>query len=120
MNFLCDVHISFSLVRYLTSRNHSVIHVNHLPKKWFTPDNEISDYADSNNYVLITKDSDFRKSFLLKKTPKKMIRVVLGNISNEELIKIFIKHETTLTENLKREFCYIELSASDVLLIESV
>ncbi len=117
MNFLCDVHIPFQLVRYLSDRNHSVIHVNHLPGKWFTPDNEIALYADRNNCVLITKDSDFRKSFILNKTPKKLIRFILGNVSNKELITIFSKHETAILENLQKNCCYMEISANDLLVI---
>jgi predicted nuclease of predicted toxin-antitoxin system len=36
----------------------------------------------------VTKDADFRDNFFLKNSPKKLIKINLGNISNLELIKI--------------------------------
>src|SRR5258705_10438407 len=119
MKFLCDVHIPFQLVNFLSAKGHEVIHVNTLEKKWFTTDEEICVYADKNNFILITKDSDFRKSFILKKSPRRLIRITLGNTSNTELIKIFDKHFKTLSESLNKDVCYIELSAMDVLVIYS-
>ena len=57
--------------------------------KWNTTDENIAQYANQNNLTLITKDQDFRNSFLLKRTPKKLIKVNLGNIPNNELMSIF-------------------------------
>lgn len=88
MKFLCDVHISFKLVKFLNAKNHECVHINSILDKWFTKDNIIADYADENDFILITKDADFRDSFFLKNTPKKLVKINLGNISNLELIKI--------------------------------
>ncbi len=88
MRFLCDVHISYKIVNYLKANGHETLHVNTILKKWFTKDKEISDYADNNDFILITKDSDFRHSFFIKKSPKKLIKINLGNISNIDLIQI--------------------------------
>ena len=117
MKFLCDVHIPFQLVKYLISKNHLAMHVNQLSNKWFTPDSEIANYADKNDYVLITKDSDFRKSFILNKSPRKLIRFILGNTSNKELIAIFVRYESPILENLYKNCCYLEISATDLLVI---
>ncbi|WP_160110580.1 DUF5615 family PIN-like protein [Aequorivita lipolytica] len=57
-------------------------------RKWNTTDDEIIRYVDKNNLILITKDQDFRNSFLLNSKPKKLIKIDLGNISNENLLKI--------------------------------
>jgi predicted nuclease of predicted toxin-antitoxin system len=88
MKFICDVHISFKLVRHLKDKGHPAIHVNDILNKWYTKDKDISEYADKNDLILITKDADFKNSFLLHHTPKKLIKVNLGNISNEMLIKL--------------------------------
>jgi predicted nuclease of predicted toxin-antitoxin system len=88
MQFICDVHISFKVVKFLVSKGYSAIHVNDLPDKWYTKDDDISKYADANNLILITKDADFRNSYFIKKTPKKLIKVNLGNISNTTLVDI--------------------------------
>jgi predicted nuclease of predicted toxin-antitoxin system len=66
--------------------------------KWFTKDAVIAQFSDENNYVLITKDADFRNSFLVKNTPKKLIKINLGNISNTELISIFEKNLHKMAE----------------------
>ncbi|HCE58048.1 MAG TPA: hypothetical protein DER09_09545 [Prolixibacteraceae bacterium] len=36
MKFLCDVHISYSLVSQLKKLGFDTIHVNELPDKWFS------------------------------------------------------------------------------------
>lgn len=92
MQFLCDVHISFKLVNAITNLGFECIHINTILDKWFTKDTVIAQFADENNYVLITKDADFKNSFLVKNTPKKLIKINLGNISNTELISIFEKN----------------------------
>jgi predicted nuclease of predicted toxin-antitoxin system len=75
-------------VKFLESKGYNAFHVNSLPDKWYTKDNYISKYADLNDFILITKDADFRNSYFIKKTPKKLIKVNLGNISNAALIDI--------------------------------
>jgi predicted nuclease of predicted toxin-antitoxin system len=88
MKFLCDVHISYKVVNHLISLGYEAIHINEVLNKWYTKDNEICSFADVNNLIVITKDSDFRDSYFVKGTPKKLIKINLGNISNAELIKI--------------------------------
>jgi predicted nuclease of predicted toxin-antitoxin system len=92
MKFLCDVHISFKLAKAIRDLGHDCIHVNSILDKWYTKDEAIAKYSDENNYTLITKDADFRDSFFVKKTPKKLIKINLGNVSNEALIMIFEKN----------------------------
>jgi len=89
MKFLCDVHISYKIVKRLNSLGYESIHINDILEKCHTKDSDICDYADTNNLIVITKDSDFRDSFYIKKTPKKLIKINLGNITNQELIRIF-------------------------------
>jgi predicted nuclease of predicted toxin-antitoxin system len=88
MKFLCDVHISYKIVNHLILLGFECIHVNGILNKWNTSDRDICSYADSNDYTIITKDVDFRDSFLISNTPKKLIKINLGNISNIELIEI--------------------------------
>lgn len=89
MKFLCDVHISFKLAKQINTLGFECIHVNTILDKWFTTDAKIAAYTDDNDYILITKDFDFKNSFFINKTPKKLIKINLGNISNETLIAIF-------------------------------
>lgn len=84
-------------------------HVNHILNGFYTKDGDISRYVDQNSLILITKDSDFRNSHILVGSPKKMIKVNLGNISNDRLIDFFDAN----IQSIQR----IEME-SDVFLIE--
>lgn len=115
MNFLCDVHIPIKLSKFLQSKGHSARHVNQLPAKWHTNDSEICAIADQNQWIVITKDEDFRASFLLRRTPRKLIRVSLGNISNDALIELFSEHLALIGDIDKNQFFYLELGKINTL-----
>ena len=109
MKFLCDVHIAYRIVNFLQSKGHEATHVNRLPDKWFTSDNVISSYADLNGFVVISKDMDFKNSHFLNGTPNRLIRVQLGNISNDRLIEIFEKHLSDIEKYMVEPKCFIEI-----------
>lgn len=88
MKFLCDVHISYKVVRFLSDSGSESTHVNNILDKWKTKDRDICRYADANDLIVITKDADFRNSFYIQQTPKKLLKINLGNISNHKLIEI--------------------------------
>lgn len=92
MRFLCDVHIALQLSKRLEYLGYHSQHVNNILDKWHAQDNEIATYIDANDGILITKDQDFRNSYLLNRKPNKLIKINLGNISNTELLQIFEMH----------------------------
>jgi predicted nuclease of predicted toxin-antitoxin system len=112
MKFICDVHISYKLVKFLNDAGHEAIHVNQILDKWFSSDQGIAKYADSNAYIVISKDSDFRDSYFISKSPHKIIRICLGNISNQRLIELFAKNMENLEQELSKEFVYLEIHDS--------
>jgi predicted nuclease of predicted toxin-antitoxin system len=87
MKFLCDVHISYKIVNFLFKSGYEAIHVNQILDRWNTKDKDICEYADGNDLIVITKDYDFRDSYFINGSPKKLIKINLGNISTIELIK---------------------------------
>ena len=89
MKFLCDVHIPIKLSKFIDENGFTSIHVNNILERWNTKDEDIMKYADENDLILISKDSDFKSSFFINKSPKKLIKINLGNISNNELLDIF-------------------------------
>lgn len=109
MKFLCDVHISYKVCKSLEQSGHQAIHVNTILDKWFTEDSAICEYADQNDYIVITKDEDFRATFLLKKKPKKLIRIILGNISNQDLIKTLLACLSTIEKLNTGEYLFMEI-----------
>lgn len=109
MNFLCDVHIPIKLAKFLESKGHFARHVNQLPAKWHTSDAEICASADQNQWIVITKDEDFRASFLLRRTPRKLIHISLGNISNDALINLISGHLDLIEDVDKNQYFFLEL-----------
>lgn len=119
MKFLCDVHISYKITNHLKSLGFETIHVNEILNKWYTKDKDICNYADSNDLIVITKDSDFRDSFFVKNTPKKLIKINLGNISNKELIDIFSNNLEAIKNISTKSNFLIEIDKNDVKLLNS-
>jgi predicted nuclease of predicted toxin-antitoxin system len=74
IKIVCDVHISFKIVRFLESKNVKAVHVNDILDGDITKDNKIAEFVDENNYILMTKDADFQNSHFLNKSPKKLIQ----------------------------------------------
>jgi predicted nuclease of predicted toxin-antitoxin system len=109
MKALCDVHISYKLVRFLKEKGIETMHVNEMPDKWFTKDADISRYADTEGYTVITKDVDFKNSHFIRNTPLRLIRIALGNISNKDLIAIFEAHLDIFIQNCTKPKCYVEV-----------
>ncbi len=73
MDFLIDVHLPISLSKFLSRQpNCTSVHVNQILQKWHSQlDVEICRHADKNDMIVITKDSDFKNSHFINKTPKK-------------------------------------------------
>jgi predicted nuclease of predicted toxin-antitoxin system len=119
MKFLCDVHISYKIVRYLESLGYQAIHINEILEKSGTKDSDICNYADQNDMIVMTKDADFRDSYFIKQTPKKLIKINLGNISNNELLLIIKNNIKSLEKLNTKLFFLIEIGKNDVNIIHS-
>lgn len=118
MKFICDVHIPIRLSKFLATQGTESWHMNQLLDGSNTSDLVICDYADQNDCIVITKDSDFRDSYLLRKTPRKLIRVCLGNLSNESLVKMIAELLPRLEKLNQEVHFYLEIRANQVLLFD--
>ena len=58
MNFLIDANLPRRLVRIFQERGHDAVHTLDLPEGSATADAALLDYAEKNNCVVTTKDSD--------------------------------------------------------------
>ena len=114
MKFLCDVHISFKLVRHLRSLGYDVFHVNEILDTWYSSDSMISKFADDNDLIVITKDSDFRNSFYIKNSPKKLIKINLGNISNDLLIQVITDNLDHLNKLNNNQVFIVEVDKTSI------
>lgn len=121
MKFLCDVHISIRIAKSLEELDFKCEHVNRILEKWNTSDDDIIRYVDRNDLILITKDQDFRNSFLLNSTPRKLIKIDLGNLSNENLLKRIFELLPKISEASKRNNCFmieVSLESSSIIIKE--
>ena len=118
MKILCDVHISYKIVRFFKNKGIEAIHVNELPDKWFTKDAVISRLADADGFTVISKDVDFKNSHFVQNTPLRLIRVALGNISNAELLTIFDTHFELIQTTCDEPKCFIEIFDSHINVIK--
>ncbi len=89
----------------MISRGHMAEHV----ADALTPniqDSEIVKYANANDAVVVTKDSDF----LTLAPPPPLILVTTGNISNQALLGLFERRFGAVLEALSRGRAVIEIS----------
>lgn len=119
MKVLCDVHIARKVVRFLESAGIEAIHVNDILDSWYTKDNAIARFANEHDYVVLSKDADFRNSHLLNSEPKKLLKVNLGNLSTFKLISILKEHLGMLETKFEQEKCLIEINPDSILIIEN-
>lgn len=108
MKFLCDVHISYKLVNYLRGKGCEAYHVNQLFGDPFTKDSVICKHADDNDLIVVTKDADFKEFRLLKRTPRKLIKLNTGNSSTKQLLFLFEKNWDVLLQVVEQEAFLIE------------
>ena len=119
MDFLIDVHLPIILSKLLnTQKGCSSTHINQVLQKWYTSDSDICKYADENSMVVITKDTDFKNSHFINKTPKKIIRIALGNISNSELITLIINYLPFILPLDTKDIFYIEVNRDQITIID--
>lgn len=85
MNFLVDAQLPRPMTEWLAAAGGDAIHTLDLPDANRTTDEQIIDLADREQRVVVTKDSDFVDSHLLRGRPPKLLLISTGNISNRDL-----------------------------------
>jgi|ERR1051326_1962542 predicted nuclease of predicted toxin-antitoxin system len=108
MKFLVDAQLPRRLARRLRDAGHEAIHTLDLPSGNRTTDAAINELSARETFVVVTKDSDFVNSFLLRREPHKLLLVSTGNISNAELEALFLSNLEKIAEGFG-SFDFIEL-----------
>ncbi len=116
--FLCDVHLPIKLCKFLASQGYEATHVNQILSKSATPDRLIAQYPDQHDFIVITKDAAFRNSYFLQKTPRKLIRLCLGNLSNTELLGLVETHLPAIERLNDTGSFYLEVSREAVIVFD--
>lgn len=87
MKFLVDAQLPKRLANWLNEAGQDALHTLDLPRKNLTTDSEIIDRAQQDGRIVVTKDADFVRSFLLTGEPQ-LLLISTGNMSNAALGKI--------------------------------
>lgn len=85
MRFLVDAQLPRRVTRWLTEKGHEARHTLDLPLGNRTPDADIIAFAAREQYIVVTKDEDFVRSFLLRGEPPGLLLIATGNIANADL-----------------------------------
>lgn len=114
MKFLVDAQLPGKMTAWFITAGCDAIHTLDLPNANRTADNQICDLADQEQRVVVTKDSDFVDSHLIKGSPAKLLLVATGNITNLELEAL----TASVIPDLIREFqtySFLELGRNGIV-----
>ena len=101
MKFLLDAHLPPGLCGLLQAAGHNARHTRQLPARNLTTDKAINTLSTREKLVVISKDTDFYYSHLLRQEPYKLVMVRTGNISIRELKELFARNLPLIEKALK-------------------
>ncbi len=114
MRFIVDAQLPSKLCEILHSIGCEAIHVDALPNGDETPDRDIADHADMHGLVVLTKDTDFYHSHMIRKRPLRLFLITTGNMGNRALFDRLRANAITIRTLL--EHCsFIELTNEGVI-----
>ena len=114
MKFLVDAQLPVRLAAALGRHGHNAVHVMSLPGADRTSDEEVCRFADEMGRVVVTKDSDLRDGQTLLGSPRRLLRIMTGNIGNPELLALVDAHLATIVVIGFVEHRCVELSRTHV------
>ena len=115
MNVLIDANLPAALVDMFAGKVESCIHTSALPAGNATQDTTI--LALNEVDTVVTKDTDFYDSFLLKRQPPKLVFVKVGNVRGGELLRLFGDRLPLILELLQQYDC-VELHRERLYIID--
>lgn len=115
MKFLIDAQLPAKLAQFLRTTGHDVVHTSELPDGNRTTDQALAHTADSEDRVVVNKDRDFRDGYLLSRSPRRLLVVTTGNITNRELLALFDGNLTAIVGALA-ESSFVEVSPTGLIL----
>jgi predicted nuclease of predicted toxin-antitoxin system len=88
VRFLIDAQLPTRLATLLNEHGQEAIHTSSLPAGNRSTDQQICTIADAQDRVVVTKDADFRNSHLLSGSPRRLLILTTGNITNDALLEL--------------------------------
>jgi predicted nuclease of predicted toxin-antitoxin system len=114
MKFLIDAQLPRRLAHQLEVAGFETTHTLDLPQGNRTTDQSLITLSLTEHCVIVTKDSDFVGSFLLKREPWKLLLVSTGNIGNDELLRLFQLNIGQVVKSFTT-FDFIELTRTSMI-----
>lgn len=115
MNRLIDAQLPKRLASLLNEHGENAVHTLDLPFGNLTPDSAITEIADRESRIVITKDQDFVNSFLLNGKPKQLLLISTGNIANNDLVSLLAKNLPAI-RTMFTSGTFIELNRQHLIL----
>jgi len=117
MRLMIDAHLPKRLARLLQQHGHDVRHTLDLPEQNRTSDETLNQISIEEARIVVTKDSDFVDSFLLARRPPQLLLVSTGNISNQDLERLFLDNIDQIIAGFDL-YDYIELGRQHIIFHE--
>jgi predicted nuclease of predicted toxin-antitoxin system len=114
VKFLVDAHLPRRLAYRLRERGHDALHTLDLPTGNGTTDAEINARSLLDERAVLTKDSDFVDSLILRGVPWKLVLITTGNIGNPTLLQLVDERLEVLVHALGMHR-YVEFSRTGVI-----
>ena len=102
MKLLFDQNISHRLVKAFANEFPGLAHVRHVGLEK-APDGPVWDYAKENDFVIVSKDSDFHQRSFLYGHPPKVVWIRRGNCSTATIESILRDHQDDLVKFAQSE-----------------
>ena len=102
MKFVVDAQLPRRLVIQLRELGYDAQHTWGLELGNRTPDDQVAQIADRENAVIVTKDADFLNAHILIDSPKRLLLLSTGNISNRALLELFEGHMDAIASALSQ------------------
>jgi predicted nuclease of predicted toxin-antitoxin system len=101
MKLLLDENISSKLVKFLTNEFPESSHIDFLKMQGAT-DTSIWEYAKTENYIIVSKDNDFRQRSFLFGSPPKVVWLSVGNGSTQ-IIKDLLQNNALIIQSFSQQ-----------------
>jgi predicted nuclease of predicted toxin-antitoxin system len=110
MKLLFDENISSRLVRLLASEFPDSSHPDFLEMRGFT-DTTVWNHAKENDFIIVSKDNDFRQKAFLYGAPPKVIWLSIGNAGTSVIAKL-------LQDNVQKIQTFVNSQDESLLVLE--
>ncbi|MET9028007.1 DUF5615 family PIN-like protein [Nocardia sp. NPDC004168] len=101
MKFLVDAQLPRRLAVLLSEAGHDAVHTSDFLLGNRTTDHQIAMRADREDRVVVTKDRDFWVSHVLRGSPRSLLIIATGNITNAALLELCTAHLCEIVPLLK-------------------